>query len=139
MLEVFDSELVEAEIKDIDAAFSKLIVPVDQNTLAIVRAIDNGRLIDSNSYIDRFGVKLYVSELSTGTKAAICVYCNSDQIVDLQECGLNARDAIFNYCENGKVLLHDFCVTIVDAGVRKTEIRYSGNDYTIESFNEGVL
>lgn len=139
MLEVFDGELVKADIRDIDAAFSKLIVPVDENTQAIVRAIDKGSLIDSNSYIDRFGVRLYVSELSTGTKAAICVYCNADKIVDLQECGLNARDAVFNYCENGKILLHEFSVTIVDAGVRKTMIRFCGNDYTIDSFNEGVL
>lgn len=53
-----------------------------------------------------------------------CTYAG--KIIDLQECGLNARDAVFNYCEDGKILLHDFGVTIVDAHMRRTEILYEG-------------
>ena len=139
MLEVYDSDYREADIVDIDAAFSKLILEADDNMNNLVKSIDGGTLIDSYTFFDRFGVKLYVSELSTGCKAAICVYCNPDKIVDLQECGLNARDAIFNYCENGMVLLHDFGVTIVDEKIRKTAISYAGHEYSISTFNEVVL
>lgn len=139
MLEVYDAELVKADIIDIDAAFSQIIVNVDENTKRMVKAIDQGELIDSNRFIDRFGVNLYLSELSTGCKAAICTYFHPEAIVDLQECGLNARDAIFNYCENGKILLHDFGVTVNSNNSRKTPILYAGKQFTLEEFNDEVL
>ena len=99
MLEIYDADLIKADIVDINAEFSKTLIAVDDNTKRIVKAIDQGELIDSNKFKDRFGVSLYVSELSTGCKAAICAYYHPELIVDTQECGLNARDAIFNYCE----------------------------------------
>ena len=139
MLEVYDAELVKADIIDIDAAFSQLIVNVDENIKRMVKAIDQGELIDSSRFIDRFGVNLYLSELSTGCKAAICTYFHPEAIVDLQECGLNARDAIFNYCENGKILLHDFGVTVNSNNSRKTPILYAGKQFTLEEFNDEVL
>lgn len=139
MLEVYDAELVRADIIDIEAAFSQLIIYVDENIKRIVKAIDQGELIDSNRFKDRFGVNLYLSELSTGCKAAICTYFHPESIVDLQECGLNARDAIFNYCENGKILLHDFSVTVNGNNSRKTPILYAGKQFTLEEFNDEVL
>ena len=139
MLEVYDAEVMKADIVDIDAEFSKILITVDDNMRRIVKAIDQGELIDSNKFMDRFGVVLYLSELSTGCKAAICVYKNAELIVDTQECGLNARDAIFNYCENGKILLHDFSVTINGNGTRKTPIWYAGKKFTLEEFNDEVL
>lgn len=139
MLEVYDAELVKADIIDIDAAFSQLIVHVDEKIKRMVKVIDQGELIDSNRFVDRFGVNLYLSELSTGCKAAICTYFHPEAIVDLQECGLNARDAIFNYCENGKILLHDFGVTVNSENSRKTPILYAGRRFTLEEFNDEVL
>lgn len=139
MLEVYDAEVMKADIVDIDAEFSKILITVDDNMRRIVKAIDQGELIDSNKFIDRFGVSLYLSELSTGCKAAICVYINPKLIVDTQECGLNARDAIFNYCENGKILLHDFSVTVNGIDIRKTPIWYAGKTFTLEEFNDEVL
>lgn len=139
MLEIYDADLKKADIVDIDAEFSKTLIIADDNTKRIVRAVDQGELIDSNKFIDRFGVSLYVSELSTGCKAAICTYYHPESIVDTQECGLNARDAIFNYCEDGKILLHDFSVTVNDNDTRKTPILYAGKKFTIEEFNDEVL
>ena len=139
MLQVFDAEKVKADVIDIDAEFSKLKISVSESIMNIIKAVDSGDMIDDMTFTDRFGVKLYLSELSTGCKAAICVELMPDKIVDLQECGLNARDAVFNYCENGKILLHDFGVTIVDAHTRKSPIIYAGGSFTIDSFNEDVL
>lgn len=139
MLEIYDADLKKADIVDIDAEFSKTLIIADDNTKRIVRAVDQGELIDSNKFIDRFGVSLYVSELSTGCKAAICTYYHPESIVDTQECGLNARDAIFNYCEDGKILLHDFSVTVNDNDTRKTPIWYAGKKFTLEEFNDEVL
>ena len=139
MLQVFDAEKVKADVIDIDAEFSKLKISVSESIMNIIKAVDSGYMIDDMNFTDRFGVKLYLSELSTGCKAAICVELMPDKIVDLQECGLNARDAVFNYCENGKILLHDFGVTIVDAHTRKSPIIYAERSFTIDSFNEDVL
>ena len=105
MLQVFDAENCRADIVDIDAAFSKLEIVVNDAVKNIIKAVDAGNMIDGSTFEDRFGVRLYLSELSTGCKAAICVALMPDQMIDLQECGLNARDAIFNYCEDGKKLL----------------------------------
>lgn len=139
MLIIYDAEKVSAEIVDIDAEFSQILINPDETLNKIIKSIDGGTLLDSNVFSDRFGNRLYLSELSTGCKAAICVYCNPDKIVDLQECGLNARDAVFNYCENGKILLHDFGVTVVDAGSRQTPVIYNSTEYTIAELNEVVL
>ena len=139
MLQVFDAEIEKADIVDIDAAFSKLEIPVDESVKNIIKAVEQGNMIDTATFVDRFGVKLYLSELSTGCKAAICVALKPDKIIDLQECGLNARDAVFNYCENGKILLHDFGVTVVDMHTRKSPIAYAGKLFTLDSFNEDVL
>ncbi len=139
MLQVFDAENKKADIVDIEAAFSGLEIPVVASIQQMIRAIDGGELIDSGVFKDRFGVALYLSELSTGCKAAICAVLLPEKIIDLQECGLNARDAIFNYCEDGKVLLHDFGVTIVDAHTRRSPIFYAGKLFTIDEFNEEVL
>ena len=79
---------------DIDAAFSKLEIVVNDAVKNIIKAVDAGNMIDGSTFEDRFGVRLYLSELSTGCKAAICVALMPDQMIDLQECGLNTRDAI---------------------------------------------
>lgn len=139
MLEVYDAENIKADIVDIDASFSKLEIPDIEAVDNIIKAVDQGEIIDSITFKDRFGVTLYLSELSSGCKAAICVVLQPEKIVDLQECGLNARDAIFNYCEDGRILLHDFGVTIVDMHTRVSPISYAGRRFTIESFNEKVL
>ena len=139
MLQVFDAENCRADIVDIDAAFSKLEIVVNDAVKNIIQGVDTGNMIDVSTIEDRFGVRLYLSELSTGCKAAICAALMPNQIIDLQECGLNARDAIFNYCEDGKVLLHDFGVTVVDQHTRKTPIQYAGKLFTLDRFNEDVL
>lgn len=139
MLRIYDSENMSADIIDIDAEFSRLLINPDETLNKIIKSVDGGTLLDSNVFSDRFGNRLYLSELSTGCKAAICVYCNPDKIIDLQECGLNARDAVFNYCENGNILLHDFGVTVVDENIRQTPVIYNNKEYTISTLNEEVL
>ena len=77
---------------DIDASFSKLEIVVNDAVKNIIKAVDAENM--ESTFEDRFGVRLYLSELSTGCKAAICVALMPDQMIDLQECGLNTRDAI---------------------------------------------
>ena len=51
MLEVYDAELVKADIIDVEAVFSQTLITVDDNVKNIVKAIDQGELIDSNRFI----------------------------------------------------------------------------------------
>lgn len=70
----------------------------------ILREIEKARYCDSYSFIDRFGYKLPISDLSTGCKAALLV--GGDAVISLYECGRNARDVILNYCSEGMVVLN---------------------------------
>ena len=52
------------------------------------------------------GFKLDSGFLSTGCKAALeTVRCGEKEIIDLIECGMNARDCIISNCKNGSILI----------------------------------
>ena len=61
-------------------------------------------LRDGSRFLDRFGVTLYTQQLSTGCKAALMVN-NSDKVIDLRECGVNAISAILSLCKSGRVAM----------------------------------
>ena len=87
----------------------KTRVSVDSTDAKLVEVIDEGKLIDSRTFVDRFGVTLYTSCLSTGCKAALLVN-NIDDVVDLRECGINAISAylqFFCFVAMGKMILSD--------------------------------
>ena len=82
----------EDKLEDIEIADAKPEIVVNDAVKNIIKAVDAENM--ESTFEDRFGVRLYLSELSTGCKAAICVALMPDQMIDLQECGLNTRDAI---------------------------------------------
>lgn len=108
-------------IRDVERGFASLRLKCTDEEKHLVELIDKGTLIDNTSFIDRYGYKLYLSELSTGCKAALCVL-NTDSIVDLVECGLNARDIIVSLCSKGSVLYNNNSATIsnsyIDEGIK---------------------
>lgn len=117
MLEIyFDDEIVDTDkdklILDVEEAFDRTQLKLTDVEKAVVKLIDQGELLDGISFIDRFGYKLYTSELSTGCKAALVVINNTDKIVSLAECGFNARDIIINLCKDGKVMIRYSTITI---------------------------
>lgn len=81
----------------------------------LIEVIEKGTYKDESSFVDRFGYKLWKSELSTGCKAALCVANHPDKIIDTAECGFNARDAIINYCKEGNILYYDDGLTVAKA------------------------
>lgn len=98
-------------VKDVEREFISIKLTVNDYTKRIVREIENGDLLDGDAYIDRFGYKLRLSELSTGCKAALCV-CSTGDVIDILECGINARDCILKTCTQGAILLHYNGVTV---------------------------
>lgn len=107
MLELYESYSLPIEgehIQDPEAAFLTLRVTRSDLTATLMREIDKAKYVDEVSFIDRFGRTLPISRLSTGCKTAIVVEHNPDKIVDLIECGYNARDSIIRNIKSGKVL-----------------------------------
>lgn len=58
---------------DIESLFKQIRVSGTPAEKEVIEKIEQGKFNDSQSFIDRFGFKLYMSELSTGCKAALCV------------------------------------------------------------------
>lgn len=91
-------------IRDPEAYSSCLELRCDDIDRDLVRVIEEGTLLDGSRFLDRFGVTLYTQQLSTGCKAALMVN-NSDKVIDLRECGVNAISAILSLCKSGRVAM----------------------------------
>ena len=72
----------------------------------ILKNIEEAEYCDECSFIDRFGYKLRDKYLSTGCKAALLALYYPGKVIDLRECGRDARDAILTYVKNGNVMIH---------------------------------
>lgn len=133
MLKILFRDEIDSNIKsekDIEKLFSQLKLHGTEQERKVIEQIDKGKYLDEISFIDRFGYKLYVSELSTGCKAALCVLNFPDKIIDLLECGNNARDVIINTCKEGTIITSDNAVTIKDLG---QEINVCLDEYRLTS------
>ena len=121
----------EEMVNDIEKEFSSLKLKCTDKEKQIVELIEQGELIDDHSFIDRYGYKLYTSELSTGCKAALCVVNNTSAILNLVECGLNARDVIISICNEGRVYIDYNNVTFVAYGEGKEiDVKLDGYLFT---------
>lgn len=110
-LDKIPSSLQYNLVNDVEKQFAGIRLACTDKEKKVVKEIEKGILLDSYSYIDRFGYKLYTSELSTGCKAALCVLNFPDKIINLAECGLNARDCIVSFCDLGAVLIDSNTIT----------------------------
>lgn len=114
MLTIFvDTVENDKVIRDVEEQFAKIKLTGSKIERELINKIEKATYNDEYSYIDRFGYKLYNTELSTGCKVALCVVNCPELIIDLIECGVNARDIIIGLCKEGKVLIQENGVTIV--------------------------
>lgn len=111
-----DNEIENPEliVRDVEKMFEMVHMKGEEKQKKMIQLIEHGSYNDENSFIDRFGYKLYYSELSTGCKAALVVLAFPDKIIDLRECGLNARDIIVSICDEGNILISDSGITFCD-------------------------
>ena len=93
-------------VKDVEANFSKVRLGEHKEDERILSQIEKATIVNCNAFIDRFGFKLDSGFLSTGCKAALeVVRCGEEEIIDLMECGMNARDCIISNCKSGNILI----------------------------------
>lgn len=108
MLRIWLDEMPEENIiHDVEKQFKQIKIQGTDLDKLIIETIEGGKYNDTESFIDRFGFKLHLSEISTGCKAALCVANCKDLIIDIIECGNNARDAIIKLCKNGSIYMVD--------------------------------
>lgn len=100
-------------VRDVEEQFAKIKLTGSQIERELISKIERATYNDEYSFIDRFGFKLYNTELSTGCKAALCVVNCPELIIDLIECGMNARDLIIGLCKDGKILIQENGVSIM--------------------------
>ena len=90
-------------ITDAEKAFMLMRITQIELATRLIAEIDQARYVDETEFVDRFGRTLPISKLGTGCKTALVVAHNPDKVVDLLECGYNARDAIIRNIRDGKV------------------------------------
>lgn len=112
--DILSTEDQQRIITDVEKAFKEVKVTGTEKEREMLKLIEQAEYNDGNSFIDRFGFKLYNSELSTGCKAALCVLGYPNNIIDLKECGLNARDVIISICDIGNIFISDNGITFCD-------------------------
>lgn len=72
----------------------------------LIEEIEKGKYCDQYSFIDRFGFKIFINNMSTGCRAALLMATNPPSYaVDLSELGLTAQDAIIRNCKEGHILV----------------------------------
>lgn len=132
MLYVYFDELFKTQenvIVDPEVAFRLLTLSGSNTERTLISEIEQGQYLDSAFFVDRFGCKLPISELSTGCKTAIVVSKCPESLVDLAECGNNARDAIIRNIKEGRILL----------SYNGMDIYYAGDeDVAVDLCVEGV-
>lgn len=144
MLKIFDADIDDISklnnvIHDVNEAFSNVKLENDEITEILLNEIELGKYYNEERFVDRFGVPVYTSELSTGCKAALCVHYMPDKVIDLIECGTNARDAILKYCKDGNVIYYGMDTTVSDFGCENLEVDidlHGNNIKRIGDFND---
>ena len=105
-IKLANSHDAKCDIYDVLGSFMQLTLQDNHITRTLIREIESGSYNDSTSYIDRFGFKRSILDMSEGCKAALCVAYYPHMTVSTIECGDNAIDAIIANLKTGSILLH---------------------------------
>lgn len=144
MLKIFlDKHAIQDKdvVTDVEREFSTFELPETDINKTLIQRIEQGQYNDAISSIDRFGFKLYTEDMSTGCKAALCVVNKPEKIIDLRECGNNARDAIIATCNEGCIFFEYNGITISTIYGKDIEVFLDGYVFTnIDRLNQyGVV
>lgn len=119
---------------DIDPLFFRCQMDDKETISNLINEIEGAKYIDKQTFEDRFGVRQYWENISTGSKLAIAVCCLPDILIDISEAGYNARDAILRYIKRGKVVMPYTGMTVSydidDASTQEVDIEHRGFRFT---------
>lgn len=104
-----DTIMDDSIIYDIERQFRLLSIDEmsrSDKVREVIAEVEQGKYEGKSYFIDRFGNKLGIENLSTGCKAAIIMVCGINKKVSLLECGTNAIVSIFKHVYNGDVIMY---------------------------------
>jgi len=127
-------EIPHDVVMNVEKAFDMIQLSRDVVERSFISSIDKGTYFNSTQFTDRFGVNLYMSELSTGCKAALSVYHNPTTPINCTEMGTNAVSAVIKYCKNGIIVLPCMPYAFNTLDAEDIDVEYLGTRYT--SFQE---
>jgi len=91
--------------RDVEVLFMTIHMDGCEYDKAMLQNIEKGQYVDDMCFADRFGRILWRQYLSTGTKAALCLYHAPDVLIWGGEIGRNALAEMIKYCPHGNLLL----------------------------------
>ena len=102
-----EKKIVSEPVIDFDGWFDNHTgeIVIDKTVERIMAEIDKAEFIGNNQIRNRFGDVTDIKNLSTGTKAVICVYSYPKKVFDLSQCGNNAVTCAFTL-PRGRTLIY---------------------------------
>lgn len=82
-------------VSDVESRFDLIWFTGDDIEKSVVKEIEKGEYVDTNTWIDRFGYKREPSDISNGSKTVICATKDTSSIYLGEEMGVNALDLFF--------------------------------------------
>lgn len=129
----------EMFIYDVEGFFFTHKMKYSEIVKKAVQQIEQGQFLDLHQYQDRFGIRRSTFELSTGCKSIFCIESYPDFIINLMECGINARDFIIANCNQGSVFMPESGITFSYAYGKQTDILLEGYHFkTIKELNKYI-
>lgn len=113
--------------KDSYMLFAKTDIKYNDDTKFLFKYIEEGQLCeDCQSYIDRFGYKLHISQCSMGLKVAVCILYHPDMLINGVEVSPDVVDVIAAVCHNGYVVVPDQDIDLQNCGDREVDCMLHG-------------
>lgn len=93
-----------------------LRIPLEPSNInqKIIQLLEKGKLESPEEYVDRFGIRRSVRDMSTGSKALLVVENSVGKLVDMLEVGFNAVSIGVSVCTKGDMLIPDYQVDFLD-------------------------
>lgn len=123
-------------INNVEAQFYATPFENTDKIKRIVSDIEQGDLISNTAFIDRFGYKLSIGELSTGCKALILLEVIRDKFINFAEVGLNARSYAIRHFSSGCIILPNFLYEIEGDASSDIEVGIHGTPYLFRNLGE---
>lgn len=111
-LQIYTEDFVRPSI-DIDMEFDKISIEKTPSVEKFLKILDNAIYKSPSQFIDCFNTTLDIDCLSTGCKTALLALFRPDLLIDLTECGDNARSAILNFITEGNIISPPFLLPII--------------------------
>lgn len=127
-------------INDVEEQFEHIRITGTESERKAIELLEQGQYLDEYSFIDRFGYKLPITNLSTGCKTILCVLNTPDKWINTIACGLNAVSILISLCKDGKIIVNDFQVTFMTFGLNKDiDVEINGHRfYDYDELNDYI-